>query len=201
MKTLNLHTDGSEFYRKGTTVEYIGFYNTTDTTILSERSPNESSVELVRIPASAVVYMTVTGNKPPDSITTFSPTPTDSDYKRGWLMRYFARQANVLMSRFSEIDEAQYNEIANGGKSLYVAVRLRWKVSGPMHDVMDNITRRIVEPGVASTNDRSIKLIEEPHPTLRNRLQNLVEFWNGASNPYFGPPQTEVKGTLRYKGK
>jgi len=194
MKTLNLYTNGAKFYLSSTTTEYTGYYNITETgTILTGRAPTDESTELIPIPSESVQYNSIVTDELPEPITIFVPSPSTSDYKRGWFSRYFARQANVLDATYYEIDEAQFTGIDGGQKPFYVGVQLRWKISGPEYDVIDNFTMRIIEPGVFNTNDRSIKLLESSHPLLKFRLQNLIEFWNGQSGAYFAPPLVEEK--------
>lgn len=186
MQTINLHTDGGAFYTKGTTDEYVGYYNLTNGKYYSGRSLTADSTELERIPLNAVQYVNSSGADRPDVLKTFTPSPTDEDYKRGWFVRYFARRTNIRESRYYEISQDEYDTITGGSKPLYIAVQLRWKITGPRVDVVDGNT--ILEPGVFNTNDRSIKLLGIEHAWLRFRLQNKLEFYRDAQPPYFGPP-------------
>mgnify|MGYP001209268549 CR=1 FL=1 len=195
-KILNLHTDGNEFYLTGTTDKYTGYYNSGSAGIFTGRSFMNESISLIPISTDSKVYSILKPAKLPDPITIFVPSPTDTDYTQGWFMRYFARQANTPEAPFYEIDEVQHTAITGGQKPIYIAVQLRWKISGPKHDIDDNLTLKVIEPGVSNTNDRSIRLIESFNPTLRNRLQNLVEFWKGEQIPYFAPPLTKRDNTL-----
>ena len=192
MNKLNLNTNGGEFYTAGTTEEYVGYYNLTNGVYYSGHSFTEDSTELAPVPINAVRYVNSSGADRPDSLKTFAPSPTDDDYARGWFVRYFARRTNVQASRYYEISQDEYDTITGGSKPLYIAVQLRWKITGPLYDKKDGTS--IIEPGVYNTNDRSIRLLGIEHAWLRYRLQNKTEFYQGTQSPYFGPP-LQTSGT------
>jgi hypothetical protein len=198
MTQLNLNTKGNEFFTSGSTVEYVGYYNILGTRYFTGRSFDETSVELTPIPSAIREYKSV---KTVDTalVTAYIPVPTEKDYKQGWFVRYFARQANDPSALYTEIDEAQFGEVDGDAKPLYVGVNIRWKISGPEFDLVDALTLKVIEPGVFNTNDRSIRKLESTHPGLRFRLQNLTEFWKGQSTVTFGPALTRtLDGKLTY---
>ncbi len=200
MNTLNQYTAGLEFYQKGTTEEYVGYYNVVGETIYTGRSWSEDSTELVRIPTDTISYKTVKDFPLPPQIVAFVPEPKDADYKRGWFTRYFVRQTNELNAPYIEVDEAQYNKVSNGQNPLYVGVNIRWKISGVRNDVIDPTTGNVTEAGVSNTNDRSIRLVENKHKGLGIRLQNLLQYWNGQPTPHFVPTLDKTpSGELVYK--
>lgn len=202
MNTINLHTDGGEFFIDGTTTDYIGYYNlSSDGIYYSERSLIETSVKLLHIPENVKTYNSI-ASPTLSSVVAYVPTPTDSDYQQGWFTRYFARQTNDKAAPYIEIDESQYNEILGGSKPLYIGVSIRWKISGPKEDILDPMTMKVTEPGVINTNNRSIKKLETTHSGLVFRLQNLTEFWKGDTSVFFGPALDDgLDGTLRYSTK
>ena len=54
--------------------------------------------------------------------------PTDSDYKRGYMYRYFFRQLNNEMASIYEITKSEHGKIAN--HHFYSAIRIMWKLIG-----------------------------------------------------------------------
>lgn len=191
--TLNLHTDGGEFYTLGTTTEYIGYYCIVGGWIFSGRDRNDESVRLIRIPDLVKEYNQVSTTKLSPDVAHFIPMPTPEDYKRGWFNRYFVRQANDEGKPFIEVDETQYGAVTNGSNDVnapfYIAVTLRWKITGPHNDIIEN--GKVVEPGVVDTNRRSVSQIANKYPLFAFRLQVLDEYWDGSRPAYFGPHLTE----------
>lgn len=195
MKRLNLYTDGGQYYYENSVTEYVGYYNTelsagaSEPVVYSGRSSSKESFRLVPIPEDIVRYKNAGGKDVSDELVIIQPSPTTQDYKRGWFNRYFARKTNDTTAQYYEIDKDQYDKIRNKMMPLYTAVQLRWKISGRISDIV-NASGDIVEPGVSDTNNRSIKLVAFQHPNLVFRLQNLIEFWEGKTGAYFGPPLT-----------
>ena len=203
MKTLNLNTNGGEFYIMGTTQDYSGPYWIDDSgAIHTGRSATETpnSQMLVPILGNVKEYKQTSAFQLGMPIVQIRPSPTANDYKVGWFTRYFVQQSNDPNSYVFEIDQKQFDQI-NGMSSVinyprYIAVSLRWKIVGPLHDLMDNLTLKVVDLGVADTNARSIKNAKFIISNIDSRLQNLAEFWKGDGSTQFLPPQNNVNGKL-----
>jgi len=103
--------------------------------------------------------------------------PTDKDRINGYMVRLFAQKVNTA----DVLIEINKDDIKNIGKpdgmdkNLYKTFSLRWKVSGPMNDVLDS-AGNIVESGIEPTNRRTRDLKSEEFPALKKYLKDLTEF-------------------------
>jgi hypothetical protein len=83
-------------------------------------------------------------------IKTHIPTPTDDDYKIGYIQRYFAQKANDDASFVFEVNERQFERLSQS--PFYRTVELDWKISGKREDVreMNRKSIRFVTPQMKS---------------------------------------------------
>jgi len=103
--------------------------------------------------------------------------PTDEDYRRGWMTRYFAGKIND--NQIMELTKDQYSKIGSEeGLPEYIwnGFKLRWKISGPLYDLIDTKTGIVKESGVIDTNQRNLKLLSEKYPNILDTLVDLTEF-------------------------
>ena len=89
------------------------------------------------------------------------PSPTDGDYRRGYIVRYFAQRTNDPSSPIMEIDEAEYNRVLE--LPHYRTTRLDWKIKGSSDKVKESNKKSVA---IASKNIRNITLY----------LPNLYQF-------------------------
>lgn len=96
-----------------------------------------------------------------NTIRTHVPTPNYTDYRRGYIVRYFIQQFNDNDAIIYEINENDYkNFISN---EFYNAVNIDWRLSGGM----DNIK---------SSNEKSVKLGSKKMKNLIFYLVNYLQF-------------------------
>lgn len=85
--------------------------------------------------------------------------PTDDDFSRGYMKRFFAYKRNEYNKIFFEIDEPQaksYTSSDSGmNQLLYGMLEIKWKLTGPEFDEYYNGI--LVKPGVVDTNSRIIE--------------------------------------------
>ena len=104
-----------------------------------------------------------------------TPQPTDKDMINGYMLRYYASKVND-----DNIIEITLDDIQKGGTpegldtNLYKTFSLRWKVSGPMNDVLDS-QGNIKESGIYDTNIRTIALKSETYPALKAYITDYTE--------------------------
>jgi len=108
----------------------------------------------------------------------FTPKPTEEDYKRGKITRYFARQRNGTQFRIMEIDQTTYDNLSNrkGGLnySLWKVISIFWQISGPLRDQrVGNIRTRA---GIIDTNQRVLDNAEKDFIVIKQYLTNLTQF-------------------------
>jgi hypothetical protein len=108
----------------------------------------------------------------------FTPKPTEEDYKRGKITRYFARQRNGTQFKLMEIDQTTYNNLneRRGGLnySLWKVISIFWQISGPSRDQrVGNIRTRA---GIIDTNQRVLDNAEKDFIGIKQYLTNLQQF-------------------------
>jgi hypothetical protein len=86
--------------------------------------------------------------------------PIENDFITGTFKRYFIKRRNYTsLFDIFEIDEEQFKlwrKVKTGiDETLYNAIEIDWKLTGPLHDIVDNDT--IVTYGVSDTNERTIR--------------------------------------------
>ena len=108
----------------------------------------------------------------------FTPKPTEEDYKRGKITRYFARQRNGTKFKIMEIDQKTYDNLSNnrGGlnTSLWKVISIFWQISGPLHDQKVNGIR--TRAGIIDTNQRVLNNAEKNFIGLKQYLTDLKQF-------------------------
>lgn len=176
-----LHTIGKEWMLNDGT-EYIGFYHQyIDGFVMTNASYNPITSEYLIPYVDATLYPKT---KLYDSLieekflfvtpTSTPATPNLADYSAGQITRYFIQRRNSLES-IMEINFNQYNlwlkQDSGIDRSLYNAIQLQWKLTGPLHDVKDPL-----ETGVYDTNNRVVQLKNRSLPGLKNYLTDFIEF-------------------------
>ena len=123
----------------------------------------------------------VKGIQPPRG---YYPQPTDNDYEKGILVRYFARKQNDPFGNIIELSKKGITAMSTRSiKNYYYAIQLKWKISGPKWDKIGD-KGQIVDPGVIDTNRRTLFYKERLMPGLMYKLQNLLQFsiYSGFAN-------------------
>ena len=100
------------------------------------------------------------------------PSPTERDYERGFFERYFVRRKNS--GRIFEITESEFTSFSRS--SNFVRFSLKWKISGPRHDVFNDAGYPI-ETGVEDTNKRILESVNQRG--IQNKLNDPLEYWDG----------------------
>lgn len=111
--------------------------------------------------------------RPVKSIKTYVPKPTDIDYQKGFIQRYFIQKTNDNLSPIYEVDVASFRYYK--GKPTHKGVTLKWRISGPLQTSYDN-EGKIVDRRVDESNRIAIKLVSDRMPNLKLYLPNLLQF-------------------------
>ena len=68
--------------------------------------------------------------------TSYQPSPTAADYKKGYFIRYFIKKVNQV-GLVTEISPQEYNDFINGtvdyDVSMYQTISILWKITGPLN--------------------------------------------------------------------
>jgi len=93
----------------------------------------------------------------------YYPKPLSTDYKKGYIIRYFTKKINSK-GYIMEISEDGYNSIINGTAqfdvSMYQALKILWKISGPLNTV--RLSQYDIREGIIQVNKR-LTLAAEPN--------------------------------------
>lgn len=108
-----------------------------------------------------------------NNIDTFIPTPTENDYKRGWISRYFAQKVSDTSAPIYEVNSNEFFRLTS--KSIMAAVVIRWRISGPIQTQYDSFGN-ITDKGVKESNRISIQMVTDILPNLKLYLPNLLQF-------------------------
>lgn len=99
------------------------------------------------------------------------PKPTQKDYERGVFQRFFVRKkgtGNVI-----EVSQSDYREF--DGSRYFIRFSLKWKVSGPRHDVF-NSAGYPIETGVEDTNRRIVEQTDQRG--IEDFLDDPLQYWD-----------------------
>jgi hypothetical protein len=91
----------------------------------------------------------------PGKPNSYQPFPTDDDYTKGYLIRYFIKKENQN-GFIIEISENEYNSILNGTADYdirpYQVTTILWKLTGPLKSTRQS--QYNVIPGIVDVNQR-----------------------------------------------
>lgn len=189
----NLYTSGKE-YMTTDSVEYVGFYHKyIDGAVMTgavydkiESKVLKTYVDTITQPELVIYRDSIKkgSNSKTNVVYNVQPkfayvTPTELDFQVGKFKRYFIKRRNFKrIDDIFEIDSDQFKlwrKIKSGiDETLYDAIEIDWKLTGPLNDITDNNV--IVSPGVASTNERIVRLASGKFTGLDMYLTNYIEF-------------------------
>lgn len=98
-------------------------------------------------------------------IKTFVPKPTDDDYLRGYITRYFVQKVNDKSSPIYEVNSDNFSKINNN--TFYIGVSIKWKITQKSSFEIKTLSE---------SNRNSIKTVLEVMPNLKLYLPNLLQF-------------------------
>lgn len=205
--TTNLYTKGNEFTVDGR--NYIGsYYRTYNGKVYAGKNPVEGSSKeltpttlnsLENLPTGVnngggialndftrqyLINPNVNNTQTFNSPILYYPQPSDSDYQRGFIMRYFAKKRNEI-GYVIEINKSTYDSLLKEDSEYdyitYQVIDLFWQLTGPLKDTREN--RQYKVAGIIDTNKR---LVEEKDKNFRG----LIEFIGGKYDKYARPTQS-----------
>ena len=150
----NLYTNGEEFIRVDTGVDYKGPYwknskgefftgkNPQQTPVVRLQKQQQDSDETPAVPKKNSYWNKsypndVTQKNPGLSPNKYTPQPSESDYNLGEFTRYFTKKTNQNI--YYEISKEDYNKLLAQDDSikwqLYQGITLIWELSGEKDSV------------------------------------------------------------------
>jgi len=94
-------------------------------------------------------------------INTYCPTPSDIDYKNGFIVRYFAQKTNDKSGYIYELNET--SNLALSFNPFYTTISIRWKISGTDDEIKES-------------NFKSVQIGMKKIPLLIKYLPNYLQF-------------------------
>jgi hypothetical protein len=97
----------------------------------------------------------------PKQIDTIIPMPNDSDYKSGYINRYFVQKSNDISSPIFEISQNEYPTFLRN--PFYTAVTILWRLIGTNDEISES-------------NFKSIRFVHNDMPNLYKYIGNTLQF-------------------------
>lgn len=197
----NLSTAGSEFTLNGRPYKgkyYLTYDNRAFTGISPETGPSELLRKIKtyqsapglnnanlsdRSKTDLAIRSGVSSTRIPGKPNNYYPSPTEEDYQRGYVIRYFTKKENEK-GFIIEISKEEYNNIVNGTTDydirLYQVTQILWKITGPLRNV--RTSQYNVTAGIIDTNQRLVE-------TTNKTFFGLTEFIGGDYTKFARPTQ------------
>jgi hypothetical protein len=102
------------------------------------------------------------------------PKLKESDYNKGFIIRYFVQKVNDLNSSIYEIKSSSYSSYNNN--PYFIASNIRWRIKGPKKTIYDD-DGSIIDKSISESNRISIDLQSKKIPNLKLYLPNLLQFY------------------------
>ena len=77
-----------------------------------------------------------------NGVKQYIPKPSDMDYKRGYITRYFCQKANDTNGIVYEIEQKTYSGLANN--SFYSVADLDWKIIGTDEEIKEANLKSVI---------------------------------------------------------
>ena len=94
-------------------------------------------------------------------VKTHAPSPTDIDYKRGYLKRFFVQKANDTESAIYEVDFMGFSKVIDN--PFFAKADINWRIKG-------------TDEQIKNSNSKAILLISNKIPKIGLYLPNLLQF-------------------------
>jgi hypothetical protein len=99
-----------------------------------------------------------------NKISAHIPTPTDADYKKGYITRYFVQSANDPSAYVYEVDKDEYKNLVIN--PYYINVKLNWRIIGSSEEVKES-------------NFKAVKFASKTLKSIIFYLPYYLQFYKG----------------------
>jgi len=100
------------------------------------------------------------------------PNPSEEDYERGYIERYFVQKKNSKYNLIHEVSGSQYQSLKMN--PFYLCVSLFWELTGVQDKEKENLNEFT---SVSDINEDEIEIAEKVIPGLGSKLKNKLEFY------------------------
>lgn len=105
--------------------------------------------------------------------STIIPKPSESDYRSGYIRRYFVVKSNDMNSNIFEVSKDVYEQhISN---PFWTVASIPWRITGPIDAIIDEDIKKS-DKGVRLSNTNAIFLVKDKMPRLALYLPDLIQF-------------------------
>ena len=172
------YTEGKELMNKQGK-EYKGYYHEYRSNLYTGIEHNNDSELLIKYnnDKNFIDYIQLTKLNKFDIPIPYISIPTNEDYKKGYIKRYFIKKRN--MNKIIEISDKQYKSISNNkgiDENIYLGFELNWKITGPIYDQYKN--NILINSGIYDTNKRTVIITNNKIPNIINYFNNYLELSN-----------------------
>jgi hypothetical protein len=108
-----------------------------------------------------------------DYPSAYIPSPTQENYNKGWISRYFIQRRDTKDSPIIEVSEEGYSKVSLN--VYFIGVRINWRISGELEDKYTESGATV--PSVITSNQTAINAASQTMPDIRMYLVNLKQFW------------------------
>ena len=105
---------------------------------------------------------------------TIVPTPKQSDYQLGFIVRYFVRKSNEQDGHIFEVNSGVYTEYIKN--PFWKGESIKWRIAGPL-EIVYGVDGKIEDKGVSESNAVSISEASKTLPNIKLYLPNLLQFY------------------------
>jgi hypothetical protein len=107
-------------------------------------------------------------------IKAYIPKPSESDYNRGYIRRYFVQKTNDKGSPIYEVSQDDKSKYVTN--PLYTVADIKWRIKGPKQVQYDDVGN-VVDKSVSESNRIAIQFVGNAIPNLKLYLPNLLQFY------------------------
>ncbi len=123
--------------------------------VTSRLGLSTSQVKELANKTGVVPSIGIDNSRIPGQPNSYFPQPTEQDYTKGYIIRYFTKKENER-GFVTEISQDEYNSIVNGTAdydiTIYQTTTILWKLTGPLKSTRQS--QYNVIPGIIDTNQR-----------------------------------------------
>jgi hypothetical protein len=149
--------------------------------VSSQSTPGLNRLDLSNTSKRDLANKTQVVNRIPGKPNAYYPQPTDQDYRRGYVIRYFTKKENER-GFVTEISEDEYNTIINGTAdydiTIYQTATILWKLTGPLKST--RTSQYNIIPGIIDTNKRLTE-------TSNKTFLGILDFIDGDYSKFARP--------------
>lgn len=178
-KTQYLYTKGFEFSLDG--ANYIGEYNKQSNMYWTGPVKTSTSKKLTKYYGDPMLYAYDKARDFAERVRVIPNQivliPTDRNYERGFIVRYFVERSGNFQSYPIEIDEQQASAFGTEGgidEGLYSLAKIQWKLTGSERSYYLN-PYTLIE-GIFEHNQRQVYESTRIIPNLMYAVKNYTEF-------------------------